>query len=185
LEACHQIDSALNYGQPGKFAQLHHWLAVQTRPRYEKKVSDEFTEKAIQNFLPLLSIKHQWSDRKKTVLLPLFPGYIFVRIAPIQGFRVSVLRTSGVINLVGARGIGTPIPDHEIDAIHKILSQQIPFSPYPFMRIGQAVRIRGGALDGIRGVLTKVNGDLSLVISVELIQRSIAMRVSGFDIEAV
>jgi transcription antitermination factor NusG len=106
-----------------------------------------------------------------------------VRIAAVQDARVAVLRTNGVINFVGVRGIGTPIPDSEIEAVRALLTQQIPFIPYPYLRVGQSVRIRGGALDGIKGILAKVNGDQSLIISVELIQRSIAMRVTGYDIE--
>lgn len=159
------------------------WFAVQTRPRYEKKVALELKEKGIESFLPLHSMKHQWSDRKQTVSLPLFPGYTFVRISPAQDLRVAVLRTNGVIHFVGARGVGTPIPDGEIEAVQTILRENIPFVHYPFLKVGQSVRIRGGCLDGIKGILAKFNGDQSLIISVKLIQRSVAMRVEGYDIE--
>jgi transcription termination/antitermination protein NusG len=160
------------------------WFAVHTRPRFEKKVALELQEKGIQAFLPLDSVKRQWSDRKQTVSLPLFPGYTFVRIPVDQDLRVAVLRTNGVNNFVGARGMGTPIPDSEIEAVQALVRQQVPFKVYPYLRLGQTVRIRGGCLDGIKGILTKINGDESLVISVELIQRSIAMRVTGYDIDA-
>jgi transcription antitermination factor NusG len=159
------------------------WFAVQTRPRFEKKVALELQEKGIQAFLPLDSVKRQWSDRKQTVSLPLFPGYTFVRISADQDLRVAVLRTNGVNNFVGARGIGTPIPDIEIEAVQTLLEQHVPFKIYPYLKLGETVRIRGGCLDGVKGILTKINGDQSLVISVELIQRSIAMRVTGYDIE--
>jgi transcription antitermination factor NusG len=161
------------------------WFAVQTRPRYEKKVALELQEKGIESFLPLHSVKHQWSDRKQGVFLPLFPGYTFVRISPAQNLRVAVLRTNGVINFVGARGTGTLIPDGEIEAVQTILKENIPVKLYPYLKVGRAVRIRGGCLDGITGILTKINGDQSLIISVELIQRSLAMRVTGYDIEPV
>jgi transcriptional antiterminator NusG len=159
------------------------WFAVQTRPRFEKKAALELQEKGIQTFLPLDSVKRQWSDREQTVSLPLFSGYMFVRISADQDLRVAVLRTNGVNNFVGARGIGTPIPDIEIEAVQTLLKQQVPFKIYPYLKLGQTVRIRGGCLDGIKGILTKVNGDQSLVISIDLIQRSIAMRVTGYDIE--
>ena len=159
------------------------WFAVQTRPRFEKKVALALQEKSIQSFVPLHAAKRQWSDRKQLVSLPLFPGYTFVRIAADQDSRVAVLRTYGVTNFVGARGIGAPIPDGEIEAVQTLLKRQVPFKLYPYLKVGQSVRIRGGALDGIKGILTKVNGDQSLIISVELIQRSIAMRVTGYDIE--
>jgi transcription antitermination factor NusG len=156
---------------------------VQTRPRFEKKISLELQEKGIQAFVPLHDVKRQWSDRKQIVSLPLFPGYAFVRISSAQEARVAVLRTNGVTNFVGARGIGTPVPDEEIEAVQRLLKQQVPFKLYPYLSVGQSVRIRGGALDGIKGILEKVNGDQSLIISVELIQRSVSMRVTGFDIE--
>jgi transcription antitermination factor NusG len=159
------------------------WFAVQTRPRFEKKIALELQEKGFESYVPLHEARRQWSDRKQLVSLPLFPGYTFVRISAVPDNRVAVLRTNGVMNFVGARGIGSPIPDSEIEAVQTLLKQQVPFKPHPFLKIGQAVRIRGGALDGIKGILTKVNGDQSLIISVELIQRSIAMRVTGYNIE--
>jgi transcription antitermination factor NusG len=159
------------------------WSAVQTRPKFEKKVAFELQEKGIESFLPLHSVKRQWSDRKQSVSLPLFPGYAFVRIAPALCARIAVLRTNGVISFVGPRGIGTPVPDSEIEAVQALLNQRVPFTLHPYLKIGQSVRIRGGSLDGIKGILTKVNGDQSLIISVELIQRSVAMRVTGYDIE--
>jgi transcription antitermination factor NusG len=161
------------------------WFAVQTRPRYEKKVALELQEKGIECFLPLHSVKRQWSDRKQAVSLPLFPGYTFVRIIPAQHLRVAVLRTNGVINFVGPKGTGAIIPDGEIEAVQAILKENIPFKLYPYLKVGRAVHIRGGCLDGIKGILTKINGDQSLIISVELIQRSVAMRVTGYDIEPV
>jgi transcription antitermination factor NusG len=159
------------------------WFAVQTRPRYEKKVALELQEKGIQAFLPLYSVKHQWSDRKRLVSLPLFPEYTFVHIAGDQDVRVAVLRTNGVYRFVGACGFGTPIPDEEIAAVREMLEHRIPFQLHPFLKTGQRVRIRGGCLDGIRGILTAINGDYSLVVSVELLQRSIAMRLTGYQIE--
>ncbi len=159
------------------------WFAVQTRPRYEKKVTAELQEKGIKAFLPLCSALHQWSDRRRAVQMAVFPGYVFVRIAPALNARVSVLRTNGVIGFVGVRGIGTPIPDDEIDAVQTLLQQRIPFEPYPYLNVGQRVCIRGGSLDGIKGFLTAVNSDESLIVSVELIQRSIAMRIKGYRVE--
>jgi transcription antitermination factor NusG len=185
LIAIQQIASALVPVDLDTEASKPHWFAVQTRPRFEKKVSLELQEKGIQCFLPLHSVKHQWSDRKQSVLLPLFPGYTFVHVEPGQIVRVAILRTNGVLNFVGAKGIGTPIPDDEIEAVQALLKQHIPWDVCPYAKVGQTVRILGGALDGVKGTLTKINGDRSLVISVELIQRSVAMRLTGYDIEPV
>ena len=101
----------------------------------------------------------------------------------MQDTRIAVLRTIGVTNFVGVRGIGTPIPDVEIQTIQTVLEQCPSFQLYPYMNIGQRVCIRGGCFDGVEGILTAINGDESLVVSVQLIQRSIAMRISGYQIE--
>jgi transcription antitermination factor NusG len=161
------------------------WFAVQTRPRYEKKVSVELHEKGIATFLPLNSAMHQWSDRRRLVHVPLFSGYVFVRIAETPAARISVLRTNGVRNFVGIRNMGVAIPDSEIDAVRAVVEERVPFEPYPYLKIGQRVCIRGGSLDGVSGVLNAVNGDQSLIISVNLIQRSIAMRIEGYRVEAI
>lgn len=161
------------------------WFAVHTRSRCEKKVSMQLGEKQINSFLPTVKEVRLWSDRRKIIEQPLFPGYVFVRIPSEDKTRVSVLRTNGVVGFVGIQGQGIPIPDHEIENIQTLLSSSVPFEPYPFLRIGQRVRIRGGYLDGIEGILTAKNSDRSVVISVDLIQRSLAVRVSGFDLEAI
>jgi transcription termination/antitermination protein NusG len=159
------------------------WFAVHTRTRFEKKVALQLQEKHIETFLPLFSAKHKWNDRQQIVQEPLFPGYVFVRISPVMNSRVAVLRTIGVMQFVGHRGIGSPVPAAEIQAIKTVLEQRIPFLLYPYMNVGQRVRIRGGCFDGTEGILTAINGDDSLVISVQLIQRSIAMRIIGYQIE--
>jgi transcription antitermination factor NusG len=159
------------------------WFAVQTRTRYERKVSSEIQENGVEVFLPLLSCTHQWSDRRRLVEVPLFPSYVFVRIMAAQRERIIVLRTNGVTGFVGARGVGTPIPDSEIEAVQEMLKHRIPFQMCHFLKTGQRVRIRGGCLDGIRGILTAINGDYSLIVSIDLLQRSIAMRLTGFQIE--
>ena len=160
-----------------------HWYAVHVRLRHEKKVAVELAEKRVTAFLPLISTKRKWSDRHRMVELPLFPSYVFVRIPLEQDLRVAVLRTNGVNAFVGPRGIGTPIPDSEMDAVRAVLASADGVQAHPYLNIGSRVRVRGGSLDGVEGVLTAVNGDQSLVISIELIQRSLAVRVTGFAVE--
>ena len=142
-------------------------------------------EKQITALLPLLKEVHRWSDRRKTVEQPLFPGYVFVRIPKENEVRISVLRTSGVVRFVGIQGDAIPIPDKEIEDIQTLLSTDIPLGVFPFLRVGQKVRIRGGYLDGVEGVLVGKNADRSVVVSIELIQRSVAIRVTGFDLETI
>ena len=160
------------------------WFAIQVRSRHEKKVATELRGREVQAFVPLFSSYHQWTDRRRLVHMPVFPGYVFVRITVTPAMRNAVLRTPGVCCFVGVRGIGVSIPDAQIESIQMILERGIPFDSHPFLSIGQKVRIRGGSLDGLEGILQAKNGDQSLIVSVELIQRSLAVRVAGYRVEA-
>jgi transcription antitermination factor NusG len=160
------------------------WFAVQTWPRYEKKVEVELNRKQIEVFLPVVKSPRQWSGRRRIVDFPLFPGYVFVRIFKALQERVAVLRTNGVVNLVGDRGTGSAIPETEINSVRTLLYRSIPFRSHPYLSVGQRVRIRGGALDGIEGTLQEEKNDLSLIVSVDIIQRSLSIRLEGYEIEA-
>jgi transcription antitermination factor NusG len=159
------------------------WFAVQTRSRHEKLVACRLEGEGVDTFLPLLTQVHRWSDRRKTVQVPLFAGYAFVRVPIRPEIRLKVLQTDGVLSFVGVRGVGTPIPDDQIDGIRKLLASDIACTEYPFLKVGQRVRIRGGALDGITGILASRSGGRSLVISVEPIERSLAISIEGYDVE--
>jgi transcriptional antiterminator NusG len=161
------------------------WFAVQTRPRHEKKVSLGLKEKGIHSFLPLRQEERQWSDRRQWIELPLFSHYVFVQIPATAETRVSVLRTSGVLRFAGVPGCGTPVPDEQIESLQAIMDQRIPLAPHEFVEVGHRVRIRGGALNGIEGILTAIKNDRSLVVSVDLIQKSVAIRIDGFEVERV
>ncbi len=159
------------------------WFAVQTRSRHEKKVSLGLIEKGMLSFLPLYRERRQWSDRQQWIEVPLFSQYVFVRIPPTVESRVGVLRTNGVIRIAGAPGGGTPVPDEQIENLQEIIDQRIPLEPHEFIPVGETVRIRGGALNGIQGILTAIKNDKSLIISVDLIRKSVAIRIEGFAIE--
>jgi transcription antitermination factor NusG len=154
-----------------------------TRPRHEKRVAEDLTKSGITAYLPLLTEMHRWSDRCKAVQLPLFPGYVFVRVVPLAENKVSVLRHGGVLHFVGDYGHGTPIADDEIDTIRTILCNDIRVSQTGFLRVGQRVRIRGGALDGVEGLLAECGR--RLVVSVNAIQRSVAVTLENLSVEAV
>jgi len=161
------------------------WFAIQTRPRHEKSAAAELEQKHIVTFLPLVTQIHRWSDRRKKVDLPLFSCYTFVNIVPSPETRVSVLRTNGVVSFVGSHNQGAPIPESQIQDVRSLLASKIPFTSYPFLRVGQRVRIRGGCLDGVEGILVRQNGDQRLVVSVDMIQRSLAISIEGYDVESV
>jgi transcription antitermination factor NusG len=115
--------------------------------------------------------------------VPLFSCYVFAKFVPNRSERLRVLRVEGVFGLVGGRGEGIAIPDEQINAVQGLVEAQLPWSSYPFLKIGQRVRIRSGALDGLEGILVSRNGDRTLVISVDAIQRSLAVRVEGYEVE--
>ena len=161
------------------------WYAIQVRPRHEKAVARELQGRGVTTFLPLVTEVHGWSDRRKLVELPLFPCYAFVRITLSPEVRVRVLRIEGVLSFVGIRNQPTPIPDEQISGVQMLLETSVPFSTCPFLHVGQRVRIRSGALEGMEGILLSRNRDRSLVISVELIQRSLAIRIEGYDLQAI
>jgi transcription antitermination factor NusG len=172
-------------GAAGEKAEVESWYGLQTRPRHEKIVAQRLGERGVTTFLPLITEEHRWSDRKKSVQMPLFSCYVFAKFVPNRAERLRVLRVEGVFGLVGARGEGAPIPDEQIDAVRSLVEGEVPWSCHPFLKIGQRVRIRSGALDGLEGVLVSRNGDRTLVISVDAIQRSLAVRVEGYEVEPV
>jgi transcriptional antiterminator NusG len=165
--------------------ELPQWFAVRTRSRHEKRVASQTNEKGICTFLPLLKETHHWSDRRKRIDVPLFHSYIFVRICLEDEARLSVLRTFGVVGFVGTRGRGISIPAKQIEDIRLLVERDVPLEPYPFLAAGQRVRIRGGAMDGVEGILVAKNADRSLVVSVQIIQKSLSVRIAGYEVEPV
>jgi len=164
---------------------IENWYAVQTQARHEKAVAHRLCEKGVTHFLPTITEVHRWKDRKKTVTLPLFNCYLFVKLMPTNEERQRVLRIDSVVGLLGTQGMGTPIPNDQIDAIRTLVNEKLPCCAHPFLKTGQRVRIRGGALDGVEGVLLSRPQDRRLVISVDAMQRSLAVRIEGYDVEPV
>lgn len=164
---------------------LPSWYAVQTRARNEKAVQQRFQEKGLATFLPLITEKRRWSDRQKIFEVPLFSCYVFVKIGSTNEDRQRVLFTEGVFDFVGLSRYGTPIPDEQIEAVRTIVEERIAWHSHPFLKIGQRVRIRSGALTGVEGILVDRNRRDTLVISVDLIQRSMAIQIDGYSVEPV
>lgn len=160
------------------------WYAIQTRYRFEKKVTTHLQHKGIETFLPALEEIHRWSDREKRVGTLLFSGYTFARFNPSSYSRMDLLKTVGVIGLIGFAGQVIPIPTKQIDDLQRLLSQKVPCALHPFLRVGQRVRIRGGCLEGLEGILDE-RGEKNLVISIDSIERSVAIRIEGYELELV
>ena len=164
--------------------QAVQWYSIQTRYRCERKVTAQLQRKGMETFLPLLEQLHHWSDRSQSVYIPLFSGYTFARFELSSGLRLELLHTEGVISLISFRGVPLPIPAKQIEDLRRLLSQKVPCSLHAFLKIGQKVRIRGGSLDGLEGILQQ-RGDKNLVISIESIQRAVAITIEGYELEMI
>jgi transcription antitermination factor NusG len=179
------IDPAAVHGADAPPPADASWFAIQTCPRHEKHVASQLTLKGVSNYLPIMPRVRQWSDRRKKIELPLFPCYTFVRIVPSAEQRVQVLQVPGVVGFVGAARQGIPIPDRQVENIQTLLINKIALDPYPFVKVGQRVRICGGALDGVEGILARRDGMRRLVISVDSFERSVSLCVEGFGVEPI
>jgi len=169
---------------PSDYGCAESWYAVQTRARNERVVAQRFKDKHLTAFLPLVTEVRRWSDRRKSLELPLFSCYVFVKIMNTNEDRLRVLCTDGVFDFVGVPRRGTPIPEEQIDAVRTIVEKRLNWQCYPFLKIGQRVRIRSGAMDGVEGILVSRNGERSVVVSIDAIQRSLSVRVEGYELEA-
>lgn len=170
---------------PAALIDSPRWYAIHTRARHERLVMMRLQQQDITVFLPTITEVRRWSDRRKCLEFPLFSCYAFVYLPWVAELRTKVVRTDGVLGFVGFGAGAIPIPDVEIESIRTLLNSMVPYTPYPFLKIGQRVRVRGGALDGIEGILLARNGTNSVVISVEPIQRSLAFKIDGYSVEAV
>jgi transcription antitermination factor NusG len=158
------------------------WFALQTRYRFEKKVAAQLNQKSLEAYLPLRMENHAWSDRRKSVAIPLFPGYVFVNIDLSRNARQAVLQTAGLIGFVSFGGKAEAVPRKQIEDLQLLLQKKVSFSLYPFVEVGQRVRIRGGCLHGLEGVLMQ-REKKKLVISIESIQRSLAIELQGYELD--
>jgi transcription antitermination factor NusG len=153
------------------------WFAVRVRSRYENVVASLLGGKGYEWFLPTYSCRRQWSDRIKEVTLPLFSGYLFCRFNPRD--RDAVLKTPRLYSIVGIAQNPVPIDEVEIAAVRTLVSSGVSSRPWPYVRIGHRVRIEHGALRGLEGILQSFKGRHRIVVSVSLLQRSVAAEMDG------
>jgi transcription termination/antitermination protein NusG len=159
------------------------WYVAYTRSRHEKAVAGQLERKSIETFLPLYETVRRWKNGRHRVQLPLFPGYSFVRIALCD--RLEVLKVPGVVRLVGFNGTPTPLADEEVESLRRALTEGLRAEPHPFLTIGQRVRITGGPLTDHEGILVRRKGSLRVVLSIDLIQRSILLDADAFCLAPV
>jgi transcriptional antiterminator NusG len=163
-------------------SSLPRWYAVHTRSRHEKLVARQFLEKQIEAFLPLHTEVHRWKDRYKKVEVPLFSGYVFAQFARGSLRRQAVLRTTGVIRIVGFGQSDAPVPDEQIEALRRVVESEVHMEKHKYLRVGQRVKVISGALAGVEGILKRIKGNARLVIAVEPIRKAIAVELSGYEV---
>jgi transcription antitermination factor NusG len=157
------------------------WFAVYTAPRHEKFVQAQLIAKQIQSFLPLYTTMRRWKNGvQREIQHPLFPGYVFVCLGTDE--RLPVLQTSGVVYFVGNGSAPSPLDDHEMHAL-RVGAQRASLVPHPFLRTGDTVCITRGPFRGVRGHVERDGGGLTFVVTLQLIQRSFAVRVQADDLE--
>jgi transcriptional antiterminator NusG len=157
------------------------WFAIWTRSRHEKLVRDQLQEKHVEVFLPTITKWSRWKDRKKQVEWPLFPGYCFARFDLDN--RLAVLKSEGVVSLVGIDGAPSPIPAIEIDGIRQLVDSELAFDPCPLIKEGMMVEVKSGPLTGVVGRLVRKGSHARLVLSVDLIGQAVSVEVDAADVK--
>jgi transcription termination/antitermination protein NusG len=159
------------------------WYATYTNPRHEKLVAQQLNARDIECFLPLYKSVRRWKDRRKQLELPLFPGYVFIRISLRE--RLRVLNLPGVIHIVTFNGKPAVLPESDIEALRDGLMKNAHVQPHPYLKVGRRVRVLDGPMSGIEGILTRRKDKFRVVINIELLMRSVAVEVDESDLRPV
>jgi len=157
------------------------WYALYTRHQHEKTVADILSRKGFEVFLPLYTAVHRWKDRQKQLFLPLYPSYVFLRDSLER--KLQIMTTPGLHSIVGTADGPQAIPDFEIDAVKRVIETSLAVEPHPFLRCGDRVRVLGGPLEGIEGILVRNKNSFRLVLSVEMLAKSVAVEVDASLVE--
>jgi transcription antitermination factor NusG len=165
------------------------WYAVNTRSRHEDKAYTQLVQKSIPAFLPRIEVWSKRKDRRKKIMIPMFPGYLFVELqSPDNQTRLDVLKTFGVVRILGKSKSADPIPvpDEKIDAIKRLVSSRVEVQQFQYPKVGEPARIVDGPFKGIEGSVISTDYENELfVISIELLQRSVAIKLEGFQIARI
>jgi len=159
------------------------WYALTVQPKHEKSVDEYLGQRGLEALCPRYRARRSWSDRVKVVDVPLFSGYVFCRFSFEQ--RIVALSTPGVRSVVSFGSAPMPIPGEEITALQSIGTSGLPARPWPYLRLGQRVRVIRGCLNGIEGIMVREKDLFRIVVSVDMLMRSVAVEVDRDDIEAL
>lgn len=171
------------YEAPDAVKQVAHWYAAYTTARHEKVVAQQLAERRVETFLPLYRTLHRWADRRKLVELALFPSYVFVKINPRD--KLCVLQVPSVVHLVSFNGQLAELPETEINALRNGLEHDVYAEPYPYLRVGKRVRVVRGPMTGTEGILVRKKDKYRVVISIDVLMRSVAVEIDGGDLQAI
>ncbi len=161
--------------------QILRWYAAYTYPRHEKQVSAQIGGRSVESFLPLYRSARRWKDRRKEIDLPLFPGYVFVHMALAE--RLKVLTVPGIVHIVSSRGQPAPLDETEIEGLRHRRLAGVCLEPHPYLSVGERVRVCSGPVAGLEGILVRRKDKFRVVLSIEMIMRSVAVEVDEADIE--
>ena len=156
------------------------WYVLYTKARHEKKVANLLGDRRVNSYLPVYRSARRWQDRQKEIELPLFPGYVFVRIALRS--RLQVLTVPGVVRIVTFDGKPVPIADSEVDALRQGLSNARGIKPHPYLKVGKRVCVRSGPFAGMNGILVRRKQKYRLVLSIDLIMRSLSVEIDETEV---
>jgi transcription antitermination factor NusG len=159
----------------------HRWFAVHTRYQHEKLVAATLQALGLEVFLPTYDAVHYWSDRKKQITLPLFPGYLF--FADAIDRRIQILSTPGVSTIVKTGSMAAEIPHDEISAIRRVVESKLRVEPHPFLSNGDRVRINAGPLTGLEGIVSRKKDEVRLVLSIQILGQSAAVEIDGCAVQ--
>jgi transcription termination/antitermination protein NusG len=169
----------------GSGAVMPRWYAVQTRSNFEKIVHSELCGKEIESYLPVLPEMRQWKDRVKRIEQPVFSGYVFARFVDDPGAKLRVLRSYGAVRILGNASAIEAIPDPEIEGVRRLLMSSERSFVHPFLREGMRVRVKRGPLRDVEGLLVRFRNQARLVLSIDLLSRSVAAEINAGDVEAL
>jgi transcription antitermination factor NusG len=167
----------------GHEAENHNWFALQVRTRWEGSTAVLLSGKGYETFLPTYKTEKRWNARRREVNAPLFPGYVFCRFDAQK--RLPVLITPGVIAVVGRGRVPLPVDGSEMAAIQAVIASGLRAEPWPYLEIGQRVRIERDALEGLEGILVNFRGSHRIIMSVSLLHRSVALEIDRACVRSV
>lgn len=159
------------------------WYAAYTCANHEKRIAEQLHIRGVEFFLPLYDTVRRWKDRRVRLQFPLFPGYIFVHMP--WGHQLRIVQVPGVVRLVGFGSVPSPLPDEQVETLRNALALKVGTTPHPYLTVGRHVRITSGSLAGMTGILLRNKNSYRVVLSLELIRRSMAVEVDVADIEPI